>query len=233
MFLSVITQLQCSDHPLFSSLRNTYTFSWIYTFLTHHLALIFTLCAPFYLIYYVPSTTLHYCWRWLKDVSISALDNNSLMCNIELQQFRWDPETLSKYYIRYNNNTEPNGGEKVPKSLLRGLPEGNKLLWQPLDSHIWKHFPLLVEMPGFIGPYVCLKWSLCSGNLLKSDMSDIPKTLNTIQPLLVIPLPHQVFTCSSGLAAIWFAYLHRKMATFTSIPTYHLKLYWCHLQRKL
>lgn len=49
------------------------------------------------------------------------------MCNIELQQFRWDPETLSKYYIRYNNNTEPNGGEKVPKSLLRGLPEGNKV----------------------------------------------------------------------------------------------------------
>lgn len=127
MFLSVITQLQCSDHPLFSSLRNTYTFSWVYTFLTHYLALIFTLCAPFYLIYYVPSTTLHYCWRWLKDVSISALDNNSLMCNIELQQFRWDPETLSKYYIRYNNNTEPNGGEKVPKSLLRGLPEGNKV----------------------------------------------------------------------------------------------------------
>lgn len=61
-----------------------------------------------------------------------------------------------------------------------------KLLWQPLDSHIRKyHFLLLVEMPGFIGSYMCLKCSLHSGNLLRSDMSDISKSLNTIQPLLV------------------------------------------------
>lgn len=48
------------------------------------------------------------------------------MCNTELQQFRWDPETLSKYYMKYNNNTEPKGGGKVAKSLLRGLP-GDKV----------------------------------------------------------------------------------------------------------
>lgn len=48
-------------------------------------------------------------------------------------------------------------GRRCQSLCLEDCQKETKLLWQPLDSHIRKHFPLLVEMPGFIGPYMCLK----------------------------------------------------------------------------